>query len=75
MTELLDKAMKVVEGLPPDRQDAVAGAMLDFIEHDQSLHLTDEQIAELRQRLADPDPVLLSMDEAFARLDGFWQNR
>lgn len=68
MTKLLQKAFEQASELPDDQQDAAAGALLDYLDHMQSLHLTDEQVAEVRRRLADPAPKLLSLDEVKNRL-------
>ena len=54
--------------LPEDQQDAAAGALLDYLDHIKSVYLTDEQVAEVHRRLADPNPRFLTLDEAKARL-------
>lgn len=68
MTKLLQKAFEQASELPEDQQDAAAGALLDYLDHMQGLHLTDEQVAEVRRRLADPSPNLLSLDDVKERL-------
>lgn len=68
MTKLLQKAFEQAQQLPDEEQDAAAGALLDYLDHMRSLRLTDEQVAEVRRRLADPDRRTLMLDEAKARL-------
>jgi hypothetical protein len=67
MTKLLQKAFEHARQLPDDQQDAAAGALLDYLDHMQSTHLTDEQVAEVRRRLADQNPTLLTLDEVKTR--------
>jgi hypothetical protein len=69
MTTLLEQALREVEQLPADQQDAAAGALLDYVRHMHQLRLTDAQVAEVRRRTADPNRKLLSLEEARARID------
>jgi hypothetical protein len=42
---------------PPERQEDAARILTEMEEQDATdLHLTDEQVAEVERRLADPDP-------------------
>jgi hypothetical protein len=59
MTKLLQKAFEKARQLPEDQQDAAAGALLDYLDHMQATQLTDEQVVEVRRRLADQNPTLL----------------
>ncbi len=68
MTKLLRDAISEVEKLPEGEQDAAAVAMLDYLAHRQSLHVSDEDLAEIRRRRADPNRKLVSHDEARARI-------
>jgi hypothetical protein len=68
MTKLLRDTLKQVEQLPDDEQDAAAGALLDYLAHRRDLRLTDEQLAEIRRRRADPNRKLVSHEEARARI-------
>jgi hypothetical protein len=54
----------------PERRQEDAAKMLMLMEStDQSVyHLTDEQVAEVRRRIADPDRKLLSYTEARERI-------
>ena len=69
MTTLLEQALREVEQLPADQQDAAAGALLDYVRHMHELRLTDAQVAEVRRRMADPNRKLLSLEEARVRID------
>jgi phytoene/squalene synthetase len=68
MTKLLEQALRQIEQLPDGEQDAAAGALLDYMRHRRDIQLTDEQVAEVRRRLADPNRKLVSHDEARARI-------
>jgi hypothetical protein len=68
MTKLLRDAIKQVEQLPDGEQDAAAAAMLDYLAHRRDLRVSDEDLAEIRRRRADPDRRLVSHDEARARI-------
>jgi hypothetical protein len=71
MTKLLEEAIRQVEQLPEGEQDAAAGALLDYVRHMNEIRLTDEQVAEVRRRIADPNRKLLSLAEARARVERF----
>lgn len=64
MTKLLRDAISQVEKLPDGEQDAAAVAMLDYLAHRQSLRVSDEDLAEIRRRRADPNRKLVSHEEA-----------
>lgn len=68
MTKLLRDALKQVEQLPDSEQDAAAGALMDYLAHRNDLSLTDEQLAEVRRRRADPARKLVSHEQARARI-------
>jgi hypothetical protein len=68
MTKLLRDALKQIEQLPEAEQDAAAGALLDYLAHRNDLRLSDEQLAEIRRRRADPNRKLVSHEEAKARI-------
>lgn len=53
---------------PPERQADVAHVVELMEEQDKStLQLTDEQVAEVRRRLAEKNPKRIPIDEAFKR--------
>ena len=68
MTKLLEHALRQVEQLPEGEQDAAAGALLDYVKHMRQLRLTDEQVAEVRRRIANPHRKLISHAEARERI-------
>ena len=68
MTNKVKEAIEVLRNLPQDDQDTVAAAIIDFASHDERLTLSDEQVAEVRRRMANPDRRFLSMNEARKRL-------
>ena len=68
MTKLLQKAFEQARKLPDDQQDAAGAALLDYLDHMRALQLTDEQIAEVRRRLAHPVEATFSLAEVRRRL-------
>src|SRR5882757_2745066 len=53
---------------PPERQADVAQVVALMEEQDKSpLQLSDEQVAEVERRLADPNPKFLSLEEVRQR--------
>jgi hypothetical protein len=55
MNSILQNAFEKAKTLPDNRQDEVGKMLLEMMEQDQSvLHLSDEQQAEVRRRLASP---------------------
>jgi hypothetical protein len=62
--EILDRVLT----WPPERQADAAQVLTLMEEQDKSLlRLTDEQVAEVRRRLADPNPKFLTLDEVRER--------
>jgi hypothetical protein len=68
MTKLLRDVISQVEKLPDGEQDAAAVAMLDYLAHRRDLRVSDEDLAEIRRRRADPNRRLVSHEEARARI-------
>ena len=68
MTKLLRDTLRQVEQLPDSEQDAAAGALLDYLAHRRDLRVSDEQLAEIRRRRADPNRKLVSHHEARERI-------
>jgi len=71
MTKFFEQTLREVEQLSAPEQDAAAGALLDYLAHRQNTRLTDEQLAEIRRRRADPDQSLISHDDARERIRRF----
>ena len=53
MTKLLSKVIRQIEELPEERQDDVARMMLAILENDAGHQLSDEQLRDLDERIAD----------------------
>jgi hypothetical protein len=68
MTKLLQKAFEQARQLPDDEQDAAGAALLDYLDHMQTVRLTDQQVAEVRRRLAETVEGTLSLGEVRRRL-------
>ena len=51
---------------PPEQQEVAAELLLAIEQQDDRYQLTDEQIEEVRRRLADPDPKYVSLAEVRA---------
>lgn len=71
MTKLLEQALRQIEQLSAGEQDAAAGVLLDYIKHRHDVQLTDEQVAEVRRRLADPNRKYLSSGEVRDQISRF----
>ncbi len=54
MTELLERAIAKLQGLPSDLQDEAAEVLLNAIENRMDLQLTREQAQEVARRLETP---------------------
>ena len=68
MTKLLQDAIRQVEQLPEPDQDAAAGALLDYLAHRHDVSLSDEQLMEIRRRRSDHNRILISHEDARARI-------
>jgi len=62
--EILDRVLS----WPPERQEQAARVLAEMEAQDESrLSLTDEQVAEVKRRLADPNPKAIPAEEVFER--------
>jgi hypothetical protein len=62
--EILDRVL----AWPPERQADLAHMVELMEEQDQShVRLTDKQVAEVKRRLADPNPKFVTLDEVRER--------
>lgn len=52
---------------PAERQEEAARVLTKMEAQDTDLQLSDEQVAEIARRLADPNPRFLTLDEVRAR--------
>lgn len=53
MNKHLSDAIARIRDLPQERQQAAAALLLDFLNRDEDVELTPEQIAEIERRLAE----------------------
>jgi hypothetical protein len=59
MTKILERAFEKAKTLPTNRQDEVGEILLDLVDQDHSeFRLTPDQEAEVRRRLASPEPLV-----------------
>ena len=69
MTKLLQSAIEKLKELPESRQNELAVALIEVAEGDQvDYRLTDEQVAEVLLRRANPDRKFVTVVEARKRL-------
>ncbi len=68
MTKLLEEAIAKVRELSEAEQDMAAVELMRYLESTRDPRLSDEQLAELNRRLADPNAKTLTLDELDARL-------
>lgn len=68
MTGKIEQAWAELLRLPEDEQEVAADAILDYTSGARGISLSDEQVAEVRRRLADPNPKTLTITEFRARL-------
>ena len=62
--EQLRAVLDRVLGWPPERQKDAARVLIEMEEQDRSPYqLTDEQLAEVKRRLADANPRFLTLEE------------
>ena len=68
--KVLKEVMERVERWPETRQDDAARVLLEMEERDASPSgLTDEQVAEVARRRADPNRKFLTLEEVRERFD------
>ena len=71
MTKLLDQALAEAGKLSEQEQDLLTAdmmALLTEIRQHPKYQLSDEQLEELRRRMEEPSPQLLSVEEFQARM-------
>jgi len=64
----IDDAWAVLKKLSPHEQEVAAEAILDYATRDSGIHLSDEQAAEVRRRLADAGEATITPSDLRARL-------
>ena len=73
MTTLLERGIEKAKSLPTHRQDEVGEILLAIAEQEvSSLHLSAEQQAEVRRRMASPSNLVpeAEMEAFFQKLQG-----
>jgi hypothetical protein len=69
MTNLLTEVMRKVVELPEDRQDDAARVLMLMLEHDpEQYRLSDEQLREVGQAIADVDAGNFASDAEINRV-------
>jgi hypothetical protein len=68
MTKLLQDAIEVLKEMPEERQETAARAIINYGAEDDDLQLTDEQVAEIERRMANPHRKFISLQELDKRL-------
>jgi hypothetical protein len=69
MSKLIDEAVRVLHELPEEAQEAAARAILDYqASYDDDVQLSDEQVAEVERRIADPNRKFISLSELDKRI-------
>ena len=67
-TKTLEELLDRVKDWPEERQEDAARVLLAMEKQDRSPYrLTDEQAAEVRRRLADPNPKTIPIEQVFKR--------
>ncbi|MBS0277764.1 MAG: hypothetical protein JSR81_09080 [Proteobacteria bacterium] len=64
----LEQVIAELKKLPPEMQEDWAAMFLDQLDEQHRYTLTDEQVEEVRRRMADKNPVYLTLEEAKERL-------
>lgn len=70
MTKFLEQVLAEVRKLSDEEQDRIAAELMAHLVagDDSDLQLSDEQLAEVRRRRADPNPRNATIDEVDARI-------
>jgi putative addiction module component (TIGR02574 family) len=64
----IDEAWQALKKLPPEEQERMADAILNYAAQTPEVHLTDEQVAEVRRRLQDKNAKTITLEEFNARV-------
>ena len=74
MTALLREVLSEVDQLPEHEQDRIAAEIrlaLAEMSREKDVQLSDDQLAEVRRRMAEPNPKTLTFEEFEARIRAF----
>ena len=68
MSNKIERAWTELLKLPQEEQDVAADAILDYTSGGRGVSLSDDQVAEVNRRLAEPSPKTLTITQFRARL-------
>jgi hypothetical protein len=69
MRNLIDDAVRALHNLPEEVRDAAARAIIDYqTNYDDDIQLSDEQVAEVERRIANPNRKFISLRELDKRI-------
>jgi hypothetical protein len=69
MSKLVHDAVAMLMAMPEDQQNNVARAILDFgYGYEDDLQSSEEQVAEVGRRIAEPNRKLISLSELDRRI-------
>ena len=71
MTTLLDKAFARARTLPEDEQNAVAGAVMDYLDTGPQLRLSDEHVVEVAEVFRESHDVIPQLNSPAHCWSGF----
>jgi hypothetical protein len=72
MSKLVEDAVRVLREMPDDMQAAAARAIIEYgAGSDDDVTLSDDQVAEVERRVADPNRNFLSLSDTRHRLRHF----
>lgn len=64
----IDEAWKALKEMPPEEQERLADAILDYAAQAPDVHLTGEQVAEVRRRFQDKNAETITLEVFNARV-------
>jgi hypothetical protein len=71
MSRVVDDAIRMLREMPENVQEATARAIIEYNAGYDDLALSDNQVAEVERRIADPDRNLLSLADVLHRARPF----
>lgn len=67
MSKKIEKAWEELKKLPEDKQEVAANAILDYTVQADEIKLSDEQVIEIENRIAEEKPTFLTLAQVRAR--------
>jgi hypothetical protein len=68
MSNLVEDAVRILRDLPEDVQAAAARAIIDYGAGYDDVALSDDQVAEVERRIANPNRNFLSLSDTRVRM-------